>query len=428
MALCARPSLRGAPPPPLLPPTPLLLLLTSLVQWTSGPLLLVRSAVTARARVEGVVAVVAGVVVGAAVEVVGAVEVVAVVGAVGVAVVAVVGVVAAGLELCVEVLEEARGSSNSVGARPRRPSSFVSGLLSVGHLGVVLAARMSFARAELLRSGVAIFDLDFDAILAAMYALSTSAEGDCYLCVPPDPGIEVAALGASESVLPSTAPAEALPPSHLTQVPHAVSFATAPPSLLSLHLYRSGWLTPPGAQFSPNPPLCSRVRRSGSTPLLMSPPVTPDPSVAPPPGSPFPATPSWHALPPPFLWSSQVSASPLTLACPALPSLRRGAAARRSSLLLVSPDDCSPADSPHGLRLQLCERFHTDLPVLRLHSYRGGEFSSDLLRDFCRGEGILQSFTLSDSPLQNGIAECRIGLVMEVACTSMIHAAAPHFL
>ncbi|CAI7765236.1 unnamed protein product, partial [Closterium sp. NIES-54] len=29
---------------------------------------------------------------------------------------------------------------------------------------------------------------------------------------------------------------------------------------------------------------------------------------------------------------------------------------------------------------------------------------------------------------QNGIAECRIGLVMEVAHTSMIHAAAPHFL
>ncbi|CAI7826486.1 unnamed protein product [Closterium sp. NIES-54] len=63
--------------------------------------------------------------------------------------------------------------------------------------------------AELLWSGVAIFDLDYDAILAAMYALSVSAEGDCYLCVPPYPGIEAAALGASESALPSTAPAEA---------------------------------------------------------------------------------------------------------------------------------------------------------------------------------------------------------------------------
>ncbi|CAI7762453.1 unnamed protein product [Closterium sp. NIES-54] len=55
---------------------------------------------------------------------------------------------------------------------------------------------------DLLRSGVAIFDLDFDAILAAMYAVSISAEGDYYVCVPPDPGIEAAALGASESAAP----------------------------------------------------------------------------------------------------------------------------------------------------------------------------------------------------------------------------------
>ncbi|CAI7879910.1 unnamed protein product [Closterium sp. NIES-53] len=58
---------------------------------------------------------------------------------------------------------------------------------------------------------VAIFDLDFDAILSAMYALSISAEGDCYQCVPPHPGIAAAALGASDSgTLPGTAPAEAL--------------------------------------------------------------------------------------------------------------------------------------------------------------------------------------------------------------------------
>ncbi|CAI7925234.1 unnamed protein product [Closterium sp. NIES-54] len=64
--------------------------------------------------------------------------------------------------------------------------------------------------AELLRSGVAIFDLDYDAILSAMYALSASAEGDYYLCVPPYPSIEAAALGASESSLPGTTTAEAL--------------------------------------------------------------------------------------------------------------------------------------------------------------------------------------------------------------------------
>ncbi|CAI7867157.1 unnamed protein product, partial [Closterium sp. NIES-54] len=81
-----------------------------------------------------------------------------------------------------------------------------------------------------------------------------------------------------------------------------------------------------------------------------------------------------------------------------------------------------------GARRQLSEGFGSDLPVLRLHSDRGGEFSSDLLRAFCRSEGIHQTFTLPASPQQNGIAECRIGMVMDVARTSMIHAAAPHFL
>ncbi|CAI7914533.1 unnamed protein product [Closterium sp. NIES-53] len=97
---------------------------------------------------------------------------------------------------------------------------------------------------------------------------------------------------------------------------------------------------------------------------------------------------------------------------------------------LRSKDEVSAVLIPwiRTVRLQLRERFSQDLPVLRLHSDRGGEFSSDLLRDFCRGEGITQSFTLPDSPQQNGIAERRIGLVMEVARTSMIHAAAPHFL
>ncbi|CAI7866555.1 unnamed protein product [Closterium sp. NIES-54] len=81
-----------------------------------------------------------------------------------------------------------------------------------------------------------------------------------------------------------------------------------------------------------------------------------------------------------------------------------------------------------GARRQLSESFGSDLPVLRLHSDRGGEFSSDLLRAFCRLEGIRQTFTLPASPQKNGIAECRIGMVMDVARTSMIHAAAPHFL
>ncbi|CAI7885668.1 unnamed protein product [Closterium sp. NIES-53] len=71
-------------------------------------------------------------------------------------------------------------------------------------------------------------------------------------------------------------------------------------------------------------------------------------------------------------------------------------------------------------------RYTTVFPLRRKD--RGGEFSSDLLRAFCRAEGIRQTFTLPASPQQNGIAERRIGMVMDVARTYMIHAAAPHFL
>ncbi|CAI7862962.1 unnamed protein product [Closterium sp. NIES-53] len=79
-------------------------------------------------------------------------------------------------------------------------------------------------------------------------------------------------------------------------------------------------------------------------------------------------------------------------------------------------------------RLQLRESFGSDFLVLRLHSDKGGEFSSVCLGAFYRAQGIRQTFTLPASPQQNGIAERRIGMVMDVARTSMIHAAAPHFL
>ncbi|CAI7750150.1 unnamed protein product [Closterium sp. NIES-53] len=198
--------------------------------------------------------------------------------------------------------------------------------------------------ADLIKSRVALFDLDFDAILA-MYALSVSAEGDSV-----------------------------------------------------------------------------RVR-SNSRLLLVLPPVAPESSVAPPPGSPLPATPSWYAL------SSSSRVTGLS----------------REHYFLLVVDDYTRYTTVFPLRskgqvvdvlipwirtfhLQLREQFSTNLPVLHLHCDRGGEFSSNLLRDFCRGEGILQSFTLPDSLQKNGIAECRIGLVMEVACNSMIGAAAPHFL
>ncbi|CAI7823246.1 unnamed protein product [Closterium sp. NIES-53] len=65
---------------------------------------------------------------------------------------------------------------------------------------------------------------------------------------------------------------------------------------------------------------------------------------------------------------------------------------------------------------------------LCLHSDRGGEFSSTRLETFCQGRGIIQSYMLPASPQQNGVAKRRIGLVMEVARTSMCHAGAPQFL
>ncbi|CAI7760602.1 unnamed protein product [Closterium sp. NIES-54] len=54
---------------------------------------------------------------------------------------------------------------------------------------------------HLLRSRIAIFDLDFDAILSAMYALSVSAEGDCYRCVLLDPApLSLLSVSASAQV------------------------------------------------------------------------------------------------------------------------------------------------------------------------------------------------------------------------------------
>ncbi|CAI7911965.1 unnamed protein product [Closterium sp. NIES-53] len=63
-----------------------------------------------------------------------------------------------------------------------------------------------------------------------------------------------------------------------------------------------------------------------------------------------------------------------------------------------------------------------------LHSDRGGEFRSGILAGFCHEQGIRQSWTLPESPQQNGVAERRIGLVMEITRTSLTHACAPHFL
>ncbi|CAI7827960.1 unnamed protein product [Closterium sp. NIES-53] len=388
------------------------------------------------------------------------------------------------------------------------------------------------------RQNVATFDLDFDAILAAMYALTDSAEGDCYLSVPPDPGIEAAALGASasaapgvgesaapgagESALSGTASTEAMhtftldsgasrsffcDSTTLTPLSRSVAVSLADPSwgpvlahsstvlpcpaalsglLSGLHLPSFSTNLVSGAdlhdamvdQFAPGGQrvthcTCSRMgshlatftRRRGSslyTLTTASPPVTTSGQVAAssqvfaasskssPASAPCSCRPLSHET---LLWHHR-------LGHPSLPRLREaplqtlhmdvwgparvcGQGHERYFLLVV--DDYSRyttifplrskgevpevlIDWIRGARRQLSERSGSDLPVLRLHSDRGGEFSFDLLRAFCRAEGIRQTFTLPASQQQNGIAERRIGMVMDVARMSMIHAVAPHFL
>ncbi|CAI7879294.1 unnamed protein product [Closterium sp. NIES-54] len=367
--------------------------------------------------------------------------------------------------------------------------------------------------ADLLKSRIAIFDLDFDAILSAMYALSVSAEGDCYQCVPPDPDIAAAALGASESgTLPGTAPSEALHtftldsgasrcffhdsttltpllapipvrlvdpsggpvvarssivlpcpavPSDSLSGLHLPSFSTNLVSTAALQDAMVTTTTPRGqcvsictctrtgrhlATFTRWPgsslytlatepsQVAASAQVSASGQVAASywslPPLPPSPA---PPCLPCVegrqrATPHSSSFPP--------TTAPLqTLQMDVWGPAHVSGQSRECYFLLVVDDytrytTVFPLNSKgqvvdvlipwiRTVRLQLRERFGQDLPVLRLHSDRGGEFSSNLLRDFCCGEGILQSFTLPESPQQNGIAERRIGLVMEVARVRM---------
>ncbi|CAI7916048.1 unnamed protein product [Closterium sp. NIES-54] len=397
-----------------------------------------------------------------------------------------------------EALVVASASSSRVPVRPCRPSSFVSGTLGMGGLGFPDAVELPRWH-DLLRQNVAIFDLDFDAILAAMYALTDSAEGDCYLSVPPDPCIEAVALGASasaapgagesaapgisESALSGTAPTEALhtftldsgasrsffrDSTTLMPLSRPVAVSLADPSGGPVLAHSSTVLPCPAALSG----LLSRLHLPSFSTNLVSGADLQDAWVAAssqvfaaasrssPASTPCSCRPLSHET---LLWhhhlghpslprlrgmasrtlkSTPVPPSPSSGACP-IQSRVRGKGHERYFLLVV--DDYSRytivfplrskgevpqvlIDWIHGARRQLSERFGSDLPVLRLHLDRGGELSSDLLRAFCRAEGIRQTFTLPASPQQNGIAERRIGMVMDVACTSMIHAVAPHFL
>ncbi|CAI7888485.1 unnamed protein product, partial [Closterium sp. NIES-53] len=411
---------------------------------------------------------------------------------------------------------------------------------------------------DLSRAGVAVFDLDYDAILAAMYALSTSDEGDCYLCLPPDPGIEAAALGAAQvfhtftldsgasrsffrdrtTLAPLSRPV-AVSLADPSGGPVLASFSTVLPcpaapsgTLSGLYLPSFSTNLVSGAdlqdqgvdQFTPASQrvthcTCARTgrhlatftRRPGSNLYTLS---TESPSVptsgqvaassqvftAASRSGPESAPCSCHLLShQTLLWhhrlghpslprlrgmASRVLVSGLARSLPPLPpgpaptcvpcvEGRQRAAPHSSEFpsteaplqtlhmdvwgparvhgkgqelyFLLVVDDYSRyttvfplrskgdvtevlIDWIRAARLQLRESFGSDFPVLCLHSDRGGEFSSARLGAFCRAHGIRQTFTLPASPQQNGIAERRIGMVMDVARTSMIHAAAPHFL
>ncbi|CAI7893890.1 unnamed protein product [Closterium sp. NIES-53] len=363
--------------------------------------------------------------------------------------------------------------------------------------------------AELLMSGVAIFDLDYDASLAAMYALSVSAEGDYYLYVLPDPGIEAAALGASESVLPSTAPAEALHTftldsgaSHcffcdsttLTPLSALVPVRLADPSGVPVLAHSSTVLVSPAVPSSSlsglHLPLFSK--NLVSTAALQDAMVT---TTTPKgqcvlictctrtgrhlatftrqPGS------SLYTLatePRQVAASAQVSVSgPVAPPCscrllshqtllwhhclghPSLPRLRAmhscllvSSLPRSLPPLLPSPaTPCLPCVEGRQSAAPHSSFPPTTAPLQTLHMDSVPSSASGSARTFLSyvctltevvsspptscgtfvvGRGILQSFTLPASHQQNGIAERCIGLVMEVARTSMIHAAAPHFL
>ncbi|CAI7932277.1 unnamed protein product [Closterium sp. NIES-54] len=169
--------------------------------------------------------------------------------------------------------------------------------------------------------------------------------------------------------------------------------------------------------------------------------------VAPPDGAPVHFSPARYVYP---CVEGQLRATPHSSSlCPATepfetlhldvwgPALRPGL--ERESFFLVVVDDYSryttvfPLAKKSDVTSTLIRWLLTTAATLGrrvscLHSDRRGEFRSSIFAGFCRERRICQSWTLLESPQQNGVAERRICLVMEIARTFMTHAHAPHFL
>ncbi|CAI7771348.1 unnamed protein product, partial [Closterium sp. NIES-54] len=383
---------------------------------------------------------------------------------------------------------------------------------------------------DLLLQNVPIFDLDFDAILAAMYALADITERDCYLRVPPDPGTVAAALGASASaalgagtsLLLGTAPTESFhtftldsgascsffrDSTTLTLLSRPVAVSNADPSggpvlahsstvlpcpaassglLSGLHLPSFSTNLVSGAdlqdtwvdQFTPGGQrvthctcswtgrhLATFTRRPGSSLYTLTtapPPVSASGQVAASSqvfaaasrSSPASASCSYRPLAhETLLWHHR-------LGHPSLPRLRDMASRALVSGLPKSLPPLPPGPAPTCVPC-VKGRQHaaphsssfppTEAPLQTLHMHVWGparvcgqgheRYFLLVVDDYSRYttvfplrskgeviEGIRQTFTLPASPQQNRIAEGRIGMVMDVARTSMIHAATPHFL
>ncbi|CAI7812595.1 unnamed protein product [Closterium sp. NIES-54] len=389
-------------------------------------------------------------------------------------------------------------------------------------------------RGDLSRAGVAIFDLDYDAILAAMYAVSTNDEGDCYLCLPPDPGGEAAALGAceaaalgasasaapgaGESALSGTASAQVFHTftldsgasrsffrdrTTLTPLSRPVAVSLADPSggpvlasfstvlpcpaapsgtlsglylpSFSTNLVSGADLQDQGVdQFTPASQrvthcTCARTgqhlatftRRPGSSLYTLStesPPVPASGQVAASSKVFAAASGSGRESAPCScrLLSHQTLLWHHRLGHPSLPRLRGMASRVLVSGLPRSLPPLPPGPAPTCVPCvegqqraapHSSEFPPTEAPLQTLHMDvwgpahvcgQGHERNFLLVVDDyshyttvfpLRSKGdVPETFTLPTSPQQNGIAERRIGMVMDVARTSMIHAAAPHFL
>ncbi|CAI7797965.1 unnamed protein product [Closterium sp. NIES-53] len=304
-----------------------------------------------------------------------------------------------------------------------------------------------------LSKGVDVFALDFVQInkgLHAMYVDVISAEGDCYSCVPRVATESAAALGASESAAALGASASSVTgasesvASESTPLAEALHTFTLDCSASRCFFCDCTTVTPLAAPVPvslANPSGGAHCRASLHYPLVS--------------GSPL-----WLSSrsPPPLVLdelgqvvaSSQVSASGQLAASCSCQVLSHQTLLRHHCLGHPSPpclhimhsrlleryfilvfDDYTRYTTVFPLRSkvdvcgvlihwirptrrQLREKFRRDLPVLRLHADRAGEFTSGLLAEFCPDEGIVQSFMLPASPQMNGIAERLIGLIMEL--------------